>query len=212
MSHFDQDDRYFADYFVNYGVIPTDDELPYEASEDSAMGEYVHPMDDMENFNKKQIEKSMKIDESKLRAIIAESIKRVLKEDVGGAMTPQEFHAQLEQAFYRDLRDIFMEVIKNFGYDEEFLSDEAADYAAELAYQWADKSIELLEGSNWDFPQHNLRSLDYVMEEQGIHNFQELLAKPNAVEIYTGWYWQCFGTRSVSYNFGEYINAIMDEQ
>ena len=50
------------------------------------------------------------------------------------------------------------------------------------------------------------------MEEQGIHNFQELLAKPNAVEIYTGWYWQCFGTRSVRYNFGEYINAIMDEQ
>ena len=83
MSHFDQDDRYFADYFVNYGVIPTDDELPYEASEDSAMGEYVHPMDDMENFNKKQREKNMKIDERKLKAIIAESIRKVLSESEG---------------------------------------------------------------------------------------------------------------------------------
>lgn len=83
MSHFDQDDRYFADYFVKYGVIPTDDELPYEASEDSAMGEYVHPMDDMENFNKKQREKNMKIDENKLKAIIAESIRKVLSESEG---------------------------------------------------------------------------------------------------------------------------------
>ena len=80
MSHFDQDDRYFADYFVKYGVIPTDDELPYEASEDSAMGEYVHPMDDMEIFNKKQIGKNMKIDESKLKAIIAESVANILSE------------------------------------------------------------------------------------------------------------------------------------
>ena len=127
-------------------------------------------------------------------------------------MTPQDFHFQLEQAFYGDLRELFMEVIKNFGYTEGFLSDYAEEYAADLAYQWADKSIELLEGSNWDFPQHNLRPLDYVMGEQGIHNFQELLAKPNAVEIYTSWYWECFGTYSVKYNFGEYISAIAEDE
>lgn len=78
MSHFDQDDRYFANYFVKYGVIPTDDELPYEASEDSAMGEYVHPLDDMERFNKAAV----KISEGKLKEIIAKSIKKVLSESL----------------------------------------------------------------------------------------------------------------------------------
>ena len=29
MNHFTTDDRYFAKYYTKYGVIPTDEELPY---------------------------------------------------------------------------------------------------------------------------------------------------------------------------------------
>lgn len=52
MNYFDTDNREFAKHFVKYGLIPTDKELQYDASEESAMGGYVHPMKDLEQIKK----------------------------------------------------------------------------------------------------------------------------------------------------------------
>lgn len=98
MNHFDTDNREFAKHFVKFGLIPTDDELPYEASEESAMGGYVHPMKDIEKFRKKKLmndeengirteqktkknmKKTIKISENKLRSLVKEHVARVLSE------------------------------------------------------------------------------------------------------------------------------------
>lgn len=73
MNYFDTDNRKFAKEFVDYGVFSTDDTLPYEASEESAMGEYVHPLKDI---------KRIKVTKPQLHDIIRESVKRVLKEEI----------------------------------------------------------------------------------------------------------------------------------
>ena len=86
MNHFTTDDRYFAKYYTKYGVIPTDEELPYKASENSASGKYVHPDEDNnkgksnKHMKQKQNKQTTKLNESKLRKIIKESIKNVLNE------------------------------------------------------------------------------------------------------------------------------------
>lgn len=75
MNHFDTDNREFAKSFVKYGVIPTDKDLPYEADEESAMGNYVHPLKDM-----KKMKKTVRIGEHELREIISKSITKIISE------------------------------------------------------------------------------------------------------------------------------------
>jgi hypothetical protein len=71
MNRFSTDDRYFAKHYTKYGVIPTEDELPYKASEISACGKYVHPERDREKYTKK------KVSEKQLRQIIRETLNKL---------------------------------------------------------------------------------------------------------------------------------------
>lgn len=86
MNHFTTDDRYFAKYYTKYGVIPTDEELPYKASDNSASGKYVHPDDDNnkgksnKHMKQKQTKQTIKLNESQLRNMIKESITNCLNE------------------------------------------------------------------------------------------------------------------------------------
>lgn len=86
MNHFTTDDRYFAKHYTKYGVIPTDEELPYKASDNSASGKYVHP-DEYNNkvksnkhIKQKQTKQTIKLNESQLRNMIKESITNCLNE------------------------------------------------------------------------------------------------------------------------------------
>ena len=86
MNYFDTDNRKFAKEFVDYGVISTDDTLPYKASEESAMGEYVHPLKDMRSIKLNKI-KDKNIDsmnDNKIRlteSYLHNIIKKVLNEN-----------------------------------------------------------------------------------------------------------------------------------
>ena len=86
MNYFDTDNRKFAKEFVDYGVFSTDDTLPYKASEESAMGEYVHPLKDMRSIKLNKI-KDKNIDsmnDNKIRLTESQlynAIKEVLNEN-----------------------------------------------------------------------------------------------------------------------------------
>lgn len=86
MNYFDTDNRKFAKEFVDYGIFSTDDTLPYKASENSAMGEYVHPLNDMKNIKltKPKLhgmkKNRIKMTESQLNRVIRESVNTVLNE------------------------------------------------------------------------------------------------------------------------------------
>lgn len=153
----------------------------------------------------------IRLSESKLKKIIAESVSRILNEE-SGSMTPESFRGELERYFYNTLVNLFTSEVKNCGYDPSSFDDYIADYAEDAAYSIAEGAINLLQGNNWDYPSYNLRPLDYVMSEQGITNFQELLARDNAVEIFASWFWECFGTYNLKYNFMSDFQAYLDEE
>lgn len=81
MNHFTSDDRYFAKHYTQYGMIPTDKELPYKASENSACGKYVHPDDDNNGNKKHNMKRKIKLTESQLNRVVKESMKAILKEE-----------------------------------------------------------------------------------------------------------------------------------
>lgn len=82
MNHFTFDDRYFAKHYTQYGVIPTDKELPYKASENSACGKYVHPDDDNNGNKKHNMKKRIKLTESQLNRVVKESVRKTLSENI----------------------------------------------------------------------------------------------------------------------------------
>lgn len=153
----------------------------------------------------------IRLSESKLKKIIAESVRRILKEG-SGSMTPESFRGELERYFYNTLVKLFTSEVKNYGYNSSSFDDYIADYAENAAYSIVEDAINLLQGNNWDYPSYNLRPLDYVMREQGITNFQELLARDNAVEIFASWFWECFGTYNLKYNFMTDFQAYLEEE
>lgn len=80
MNHFTSDDRYFAKHYTQYGMIPTDKELPYKASENSACGKYVHPDDDNNSNKKHNMKKRVRLTESKLNRVVKESVNKIIFE------------------------------------------------------------------------------------------------------------------------------------
>lgn len=131
--------------------------------------------------------------------------KKIVKE----SMDKQSFKDGLINAFRSQLQELFNEVIEKANaqpYDWY-----AEEYANILAEDWAKSAVQLLNSSDWHYPQNNFRPLDFVMNEQGIHNFQELLDKENPVEIFTDWFWECYGTYNVKYNFSNGLDDLMYE-
>lgn len=88
MNYFDTDNRKFAKEFVDYGVFSTDDTLPYKASEESAMGEYVHPLKDMRSIKLHKIKdkridsmnnNNIRLTESQLHKVIRKCVTETLE-------------------------------------------------------------------------------------------------------------------------------------
>ena len=135
----------------------------------------------------------IRLSESKLKKIIAESVSRVLKEE-SGSMTPESFRDELEKEFYDVLKDTYCSRIAQWGYYPPKHMDYVTEYAEDIADELTEEAIKLLQHGDWFYPPHSSRSLGTVMKERGINNFQELLENDNAVEIFTDWYWNYYGT------------------
>ena len=159
---------------------------------------------------------TVKLNENELKELIRETVnelspetlnkgKRMIKE----SMDKQSFEDGLANAFRSQLQDLFNEVIEED--DAQSYDWYAEEYANMLAESWAKSAVQLLNGSDWHYPQNNFRPLDFVMNEQGIHNFQELLDTENPVEIFTDWFWECHGTYDVKYNFSNGLSELMYE-
>ena len=167
------------------------------------------------------MKKTVRINEAKLRSIVAESVRRVLKEGAE-PMTEEMFEEKLQKSFQADVLEILNKVVGDVCSDEEYQGCEGAgyDYAEEhariIADSWTASAIKLLNSKDWHYPAANFRSLDYVMSsEYGVHNFQELLSKPDPVGIFMDWFWDCHGTFGTKYNFRnaliEYLNDANDD-
>lgn len=156
----------------------------------------------------------IKLNENTLRHIVAESVKKVLKE-YNSQITPELFKEQLMEDFESTLLSLYEDVLnKNFKKEKEVYEDYMYEIAEEMAHIVAESltndSMRVLNSNNWDVPKNNFRPLGFVMNrEHNVHNFQELLSKPNPVDIYTNWFWGAFGTFAVKYKFSEVIGDLL---
>lgn len=152
--------------------------------------------------------KTVNLSESRINRIIKESMRRVLKEDT----TMDELEEQLKGIFEENLLEIYRERVENDGYyDFDVVEDYCSDYANMTAEQLARDCITVINSSNWDVPENNFRPFGYVMEsEYGVTNKEQLLSRDDAAEIIISWFWGCFGTNNLAYNFSNDLNEYMD--
>ena len=156
------------------------------------------------------MKQKIRINESTLRKIVAESVRRILKE----SYSPQQFKEELRDKFYNDLLEICMETAENY-YGEKgyYYEDICEDYASESAEKFSNDAIKLLNSNDWDVPYSNFRPFGYVMDsEYNVHNIQEFLSLPNPVEVFVNWFWDAFGTYGFKYNFGGYLSEYYDDE
>lgn len=148
-----------------------------------------------------------------LNSIIKESVKQILSE----SMSAEDFQSALKTRFENDLKELFSKKVEEYcNYDQNYDVNDFEDYVDEYAYNlsdtWTNSSIEKLHSQDWNFPAHNFRPLNFVMEkEYNVHNFEELLNLEDPVDVYVKWFWSCFGTYNVCYNFSNDLNEYADE-
>lgn len=148
---------------------------------------------------------SFKINKSTLHNLIKESIETNLN-------SLDNLKTQLKNDFYNDLINLFNEVIKNHGYDEGMCEDYCEEYAYWQAGELANDCIKVINSDNWDVPSSNFRPFGFVMEhDHGIRTKEELLAHEDAPKIINDWFWDCFGSYGIKYNFATALDEWMDE-
>ena len=154
--------------------------------------------------------KKIDLSESRINRIIKESMRKILKEGT----TIDELEEQLKGIFEENLLEIYREKVENEGYyDFDIVEDYCSDYANMTAEQLARDCITVINSSNWDVPKNNLRSFGFVMEsEYGITNKDQLLSRDDAAEIIISWFWECFGTNELAYNFANDLYEYMNNE
>ncbi len=151
--------------------------------------------------------KKVDLSESRINRIIKESMRRVLKEGVA----IDELEEQLKGIFEENLLEIYRDKVETDGYyDFDVVEDYCSDYANMTAEQLARDCITVINSSNWDVPKNNFRPFGYVMETKyGITSKEQLLSRDDAAEIVTSWFWECFGSYNLVYNFSNDLNEYM---
>lgn len=151
--------------------------------------------------------KTVDLSESRINRIIKESMRRVLKEGVA----IDELEEQLKSIFEENLLEIYRDKVEADGYyDFDVVEDYCSDYANMTAEQLSRDCITVINSSNWDVPKNNFRPFGYVMETKyDITSKEQLLSRDDAAEIVTSWFWKCFGSYNLVYNFSNDLNEYM---
>lgn len=114
--------------------------------------------------------------------------------------------------FTEELLEMYREKVVN---DNLYNIEEVEDYCNEHAIATAEyltrDCISLINSKNWDFPNNNLYTFSFAMKSEHITTKQQLLSRGDAAEIVFAWFWRCYGTYNLIYNFtndlNEYCNS-----
>lgn len=142
----------------------------------------------------------IKINESTLRKLIKESI------------DTETLKQQLQEKFEEQLLELYEKVVNDHGYDLGLCEDYCDEYAYYTSDKLANDCIKVVNSNNWNVPQNNFRTFDFVMEnDYNITTKEELLEREDACDIIIDWFWDCFGSWGLKYNFGSDLDEFMNE-
>ena len=115
---------------------------------------------------------------------------------------------KLNRMFAKALLGMYREKVVNDNlYNIEEVEDFCEDYASDAAESLTRDCISLINSNDWNTPKNNLYSFDFAMKsEHNITNKKQLLSRDDAAEIVINWFWKCFGSYNLIYNFTDDLN------
>ena len=120
---------------------------------------------------------------------------------------------KLKRMFKKRLLEMYTKKVVNDNlYNIEEVEDFCEEHARATSESLARDCISLINSNNWNAPKNNLYSFDFAMKaEHNITNKEQLLSRDDAAEIVFAWFFRCFGSYNLIYNFtddlNEYCNA-----
>ena len=124
-----------------------------------------------------------------------------------------KLNSKLKRMFAKALLGMYREKVVNDNlYNIEEVEEFCKEHASATAESLTRDCISLINSKDWNEPKNNLYTFDFAMEsEHNITSKEQLLSRDDAADIVFAWFWKCFGSYNLIYNFtddlNEYCNA-----
>ena len=124
-----------------------------------------------------------------------------------------KLNSQLNIMFKKRLFEMYREKVVNDNlYNIEEVEEYCQEHASDTAESLTRDCISLINSNDWNAPKNNLYTFDFAMKsEHNITSKEQLLSRDDAAVIVFAWFWSCFGSYNLIYNFtddlNEYCNA-----
>ena len=125
-----------------------------------------------------------------------------------------KLNSKLKTMFAKALLGMYREKVVNdnlYNIEEE-VEDFCKEHASATAESLTRDCISLINSNDWNVPKNNLYSFSFAMKsEHNITSKEQLLSRDDDADIVFAWFWRCFGSYNLIYNFtddlNEYCNA-----
>ena len=110
--------------------------------------------------------------------------------------------------FKKRLLEMYREKVVNDNlYNIEEVEEYCEEHASATAESLTRDCIILINSKDWNAPKNNLYSFGFAMKsEHNITSKEQLLSRDDAAEIVINWFWRCFGSYNLIYNFTDDLN------
>ena len=117
---------------------------------------------------------------------------------------------KLNILFSKALLEMYREKVVNdnlYNIEEEEVEDFCKEHASDTAESLTRDCISLINSNDWNEPKNNLYTFDFAMKsEHNITTKEQLFSRDDAAEIVFAWFWKCFGSYNLIYNFTDDLN------
>ena len=119
-----------------------------------------------------------------------------------------KLNSQLNRMFKKRLLEMYRDKVVNDNlYNIEEVEDFCKEHASATAESLTRDCTSLINSNDWNAPKNNLYSFDFAMKaEHNINNKEQLLSRDDAADIVFAWFWKCFGSYNLIYNFTDDLN------
>lgn len=108
-----------------------------------------------------------------------------------------------KQALFEMYRE---KVISDNYYNLEEVEEYCSEHASATAKSLSRDCISLINSKDWNKPNNNLYTFDVAMKDNNITNKKQLLSRADSDEIVIAWFFRCFGSYNLIYNFTDDLN------
>ena len=121
-----------------------------------------------------------------------------------------KINSQLTSMFKKALLGMYREKVVNdnlYNIEEEDVEDFCKEHASATAESLTRDCTSLINSKDWNNPKNNLYTFGFAMKaEHNITSNEQLLSRDDAAEIVFAWFWKCFGSYNLIYNFTDDLN------